>query len=52
MPCLFRDKITIYRVFATNTRRARAFLRQAKERLKKDLKQEEMLIVEKDANLL
>jgi len=33
-------------------RKARRFFRQFKEELKQDLKQEEVFIVEKDANLL
>ncbi len=49
---IFRDKITIFRVFAKNTRAARRFLREFKDRLKQDLEQEEILIVEKEARLL
>ena len=49
---IFRDKIDIFRVFGGNTRRARAFLRRLKEHLKDDLKQEEILIVEKEAKML
>jgi hypothetical protein len=49
---VFRDKIDIFRVFAASTRRARRFFRQLKEELKRDLQQEEILIVEKDAEIL
>lgn len=48
----FRDKITIFRVYSARTRHARTFLRKLKEFLKQDLKQEEILIVEKDARIL
>jgi hypothetical protein len=49
---IFRDKIDVFRVFAAHTRRARRFLRQLKEQLEEDLKQEEILIVEKEAKIL
>jgi hypothetical protein len=49
---LFRDKIDIFRVFAANARHARRFFRHLKEQLKEDLKQEEILIVEKEARIL
>ena len=49
---LFRDKITIFRVFAANTRQARRFFRQLKEALKRELEQEEILVVEKDVNII
>ena len=48
----YRDQIVIYRVFATKTRSARRFLLTLKEELKKDLRQEEILIVEREAELL
>jgi len=48
----YRDEIVIYRVFATSVAPARRFLRKLKEELKKELKQEEILIVEKEADLL
>jgi len=48
----YRDEIVIFRVFASKTAAARRFLLKLKEELKKDLQQEEILIVEKDADLL
>lgn len=48
----YRDEIVIYRVFATKVRAARRFLTALKADLKKDLQQEEILIVEKDVELL
>jgi len=43
----YRDEIVIYRVITDKARAARQFFRQLKEELKRDLKQEEILIVEK-----
>ena len=48
----YRDEIVIFRVVATNQRTARRFLRQLKEELKRDLKQEEILIIERDVETL
>jgi hypothetical protein len=48
----YRDEIVIYRVLTDKVRTARRFLSQLKEELKRNLKQEEILIVEKDAELL
>ena len=48
----YRDAIVIYRVFATRATTARRFLLKLKEELKKELEQEEILIVEKEADLL
>jgi hypothetical protein len=48
----FRDEIVIFRVLASNARSARRFLRQLKERLKKELDQEQILIVERDVGTL
>lgn len=48
----FQDQIVIFRVLATKTRAARKFFRELKQELKKDLEQEEILIVEKDADTL
>jgi hypothetical protein len=48
----YRDEIVIFRVFASKAAAARRFLVKLKEELKKDLQQEEILIVEKDADLL
>ena len=45
----YRDEIVIYRVFAANARSAQKFLSKLKSELKKDLNQEEILIVEKGA---
>jgi hypothetical protein len=49
---LFRDRITIFRVLGKNVRKDRRFLRQLKNILKDLLKQEEILIVERDVNVL
>ena len=48
----YRDEIVIYRVLATDSRRARRFLRSLKEQLKADFAQEEILIVERDVDAL
>jgi hypothetical protein len=48
----YRDRIVLYRVVSGDVRRARRFFRRLKEELKHDLKQEEIFIVEKDANVL
>jgi hypothetical protein len=48
----YRDEIVIYRVFATKAAAARRYLLKLKNELKRDLKQEEILIVEKEAELL
>jgi len=48
----YRDEIIVYRVVAPNTRTARRFLRRIKEELKRDLRQEEILIIERDVNTL
>jgi len=42
----YRDEIVIYRVLAAKPRGARRFLARLKEELKRDLRQEEILIVE------
>src|SRR6476469_7536440 len=42
----YRDQIVIYRVISGNMRAARRFLRELKEELKRELDQEEILIVE------
>jgi hypothetical protein len=49
---IFRDEIVIFRVLTDKVRFARRTLRQLKEELKRELKQEEILIVEKDAEVL
>jgi hypothetical protein len=51
-PATFHDKIAIFRVLSHRTSAARRFLRKLKEQLKRDFQQEEILIVEKDANVL
>jgi predicted component of viral defense system (DUF524 family) len=48
----YRDEIVIYRVLALDSRRARRFLRNLKDRLKADFIQEEILIVERDVEAL
>jgi hypothetical protein len=42
----YRDEIVIYRVLTNRTRAARKFFREVKEQLKRELEQEEILIVE------
>ena len=49
---VFSDEIVIFRVLAKNATRARKFFRRLKESLKADLKQEDILIIEKDAQAL
>ena len=48
----FRDKVVIFRVLTAEVRMARRYFRQLKEELKRELRQEEILIVEKDAETL
>jgi hypothetical protein len=48
----YRDEIVIARVLASNSRRARRFLRTLKEELKVEFAQEEILIVERDVEAL
>jgi hypothetical protein len=48
----YRDEIVVYRVLSDRVRTARSFFRELKVELKRKLKQEEILIVEKDADLL
>ena len=48
----YRDEIVIYRALASRVRRARKFLAQLKERLKKQFDQEEILIIERDIRTL
>jgi hypothetical protein len=49
---VFHDQIVIFRVLTEDVRGARKFFRQLKVKLKRELKQEEILIVEKDANAI
>jgi hypothetical protein len=48
----FRDEIVIFRVLTDKVRLARRFFRALKTELKEELHQEEILIVEKDAEVL
>lgn len=48
----YRDEIVVFRVLAKNTRSARRFLRLLKIELLRELKQEEILIVERDVETL
>jgi hypothetical protein len=48
----YRDEIVIYRVLAAQARHARRFLGALKEELKRELKQEEILIIERDVETL
>lgn len=48
----YRDSIVIYRVVTPDAEGARRFFQQLKEQLKEELAQEEILIIEKDANVL
>ena len=51
-PVTFRDDIVIFRVLTDNVRAARRFFRELKAELIEDLQQEEILIVEKEAEVL
>jgi hypothetical protein len=48
----YRDAIVIYRVLTSDAQEARRFLSALKERLKEQLQQEEILIVERDVETL
>jgi hypothetical protein len=48
----YHDEIIVMRVVASHKRAARRFLGQLKERLKRDLRQEEILIIERDVETL
>ena len=48
----YRDEIVIYRVVTSQTRVARRFLTELKERLKRELNQEEILIIEREVKTL
>jgi hypothetical protein len=48
----FHDEVVIFRVLTDNARIARQFFRTLKQRLKRELRQEEILIVEKRAEIL
>jgi hypothetical protein len=49
---VYRDEIVIYRVLASDSRRARRFLQKLKKGLKAEFIQEEILIVERDVDAL
>ena len=49
---VYHDDIVIYRVITAKVRAARKFLRELKQELMIELKQEAILIVEKDADAL
>jgi hypothetical protein len=48
----YRDEIVIYRVIAASAEESRPFLEDLKQRLKVDFAQEEILIVERDVQML
>ena len=48
----YRDEIIILRVVTRSRRAARRFLTRLKEELKRDLRQEEILIIERDVDTL
>jgi hypothetical protein len=48
----YRDEIVIYRVISQNSVTSRDFLGNLKERLKHELRQEEVLIIEREVGLL
>jgi hypothetical protein len=48
----YRDEIVVYRVISTDASHARRFFFDLKERLKKELDQHEILIVERDIKTL
>ncbi len=48
----FRDQVVVFRVLTDNARSARRFFARFKEQLKRDLQQEEILIVERDVETL
>jgi hypothetical protein len=49
---VYRDEIVVYRVLTRKARKARRFLTQIKEELKKSFRQEEILIVERGVETL
>jgi hypothetical protein len=49
---MFRDQVVILHVLAEKVRPARKFLRKLKEEMRRDLRQEAILIVEKEAGAL
>jgi hypothetical protein len=48
----YRDEIVIYRVITSDEQAARRFLSALKERLKEEFQQEDILIVEREVEML
>ena len=48
----YRDEIVIFRILTADAAEARQFLSELKEELKRELNQEEILIVERDVDTL
>ncbi|HEV3235896.1 MAG TPA: hypothetical protein VGZ25_02840 [Gemmataceae bacterium] len=48
----YQDQVVIYRVITSKVMRARRFLRQFKSELKMKLRQEEILIIEREVAIL
>lgn len=49
---MYHDEIVVYRVLTENTTSARRFFKKFKEKLKTDLRQEEILIIERDVRTI
>jgi hypothetical protein len=49
---IYRDEVVIYRVIAADADNSQEFLAKLKQRLKTELQQEEILIVERDVRML
>lgn len=48
----YRDEILVFRVLASDAPEARGFFAELKEELKRELNQEEVLIVQRDVDIL
>jgi len=48
----YRDEILVFRVLTSDSPEARAYFAELKEELKRELKQEEILIVQRDVDIL
>jgi len=48
----YRDEILVFRVLASDSSEARHFFAELKDELKRELKQEEILIVQRDVEIL
>jgi hypothetical protein len=48
----YRDQIVIYRVIAAESRSTRRFLSELKKDLEQEFKQEEVLIIERDVEII